>query len=186
MAQRHPQVQRTAATFRWTGSWRTVFVTIDRLGGLPVDDLFKDEMQRHVEQYRMAGHDIEIDAPRFVSLEIEMSVCVKPDYFRADVEEALLHVFSNRILPDGSRGVFHPDNFTFNQTIYLSQIYAQAQAIPGIAFVQITKFQKQGIESDEAIKTGKLILGRLEIARLDNDPNFPEHGVLRLNLEGGK
>ena len=25
-----------------------------------------------------------------------------------------------------------------------------------------------------------------EIARLDNDPNFPEHGVFRLILEGGK
>jgi hypothetical protein len=29
-------------------------------------------------------------------------------------------------------------------------------------------------------------LGRLEIARLDNDPNFPEHGLLRLDLRGGK
>jgi len=29
-------------------------------------------------------------------------------------------------------------------------------------------------------------LDRLEIARLDNDPNFPERGVLRLRLGGGK
>jgi hypothetical protein len=29
-------------------------------------------------------------------------------------------------------------------------------------------------------------LHRLEIARLDNDPNFPENGVLRLIMEGGK
>jgi hypothetical protein len=29
-------------------------------------------------------------------------------------------------------------------------------------------------------------LGRLEIPRLDNDPNFPERGVLRLVLFGGK
>ncbi len=186
VAQRHPQVQRAAATFRWTGSWRTVFMTIDRLGGLPVDDVFKDEMRRHIERYRMAGHDLEIDAPRFVSMEIEMKVCVKTEYFRSDVEEALLQVFSNRTLPDGRRGAFHPDNFTFNQTVHLSQLYAQAQAIPGVAFVQITKFQRQGIDSDDAIKTGKLTMGRLEIARLDNDPNFPEHGVFRLNLEGGK
>ena len=33
---------------------------------------------------------------------------------------------------------------------------------------------------------GKLMLDRLEIARLDNDLNFPEHGVLRLTLAGGK
>jgi len=33
VAERHPLVQRAAATFRWTGSWHTVFVTVDRLGG---------------------------------------------------------------------------------------------------------------------------------------------------------
>jgi hypothetical protein len=27
---------------------------------------------------------------------------------------------------------------------------------------------------------------RLEIARLDNDLNFPERGVFRLQLQGGK
>ncbi|MCB1036189.1 MAG: putative baseplate assembly protein, partial [Acidobacteria bacterium] len=32
VAQRHPEVQRAAATFRWTGSWTTVFLTVDRLG----------------------------------------------------------------------------------------------------------------------------------------------------------
>jgi hypothetical protein len=31
VAQRHPEVQRAAATLRWTGSWWTVFVTIDYL-----------------------------------------------------------------------------------------------------------------------------------------------------------
>jgi hypothetical protein len=33
---------------------------------------------------------------------------------------------------------------------------------------------------------GKLVLGRLEIARLDNNPNFPERGVFRLMMEGGE
>jgi len=29
-------------------------------------------------------------------------------------------------------------------------------------------------------------MGRLEIARLDDDPSFPEHGVLELTMGGGK
>ena len=33
VAERHGAVQRAAATFRWTGSWHTVFVTADRVGG---------------------------------------------------------------------------------------------------------------------------------------------------------
>ena len=80
----------------------------------------------------MAGHDLEVDRPRYVSLEIEMHVCVKPDYFRADVKEALLELFSNRLLPDGRLGAFHPDQFTFGQTVYLSPLIAAAQAVPGV------------------------------------------------------
>ena len=104
-------MQRTAATFRWTGSWHTVFLTVDRLGGLPVDEPFAEEIRRHMERFRMAGYDLEIDGPRFVSLEIDVQVCVRRDYFRSSVKAALLEVFSNRNLPDGRRGVFHPDHF---------------------------------------------------------------------------
>jgi hypothetical protein len=52
--------------------------------------------------------------------------------------------------------------------------------------VLITKFQRQGTPNSEALENGELKLGRLEIARLDNDPNFRDRGVLRLMVEGGK
>ena len=186
LAERYPGVQRATAIFRWTGSWRTVFVTVDRLGGQPVDTAFKDKMRQHLERFRLVGHDLEIDGPRYVPLEIEMQVCVNLNYFRTQVKKALLEVFSNRILPDGRRGVFHPDNFTFGQPVYLSPLYAAAQAVEGVASVQVTLFQRQGTPSTIALAEGKLELGRLEIARLDNDPNFPDRGVFRLTMEGGK
>ncbi|MBM4288373.1 MAG: putative baseplate assembly protein [Deltaproteobacteria bacterium] len=186
VAQRHPGVQKAAATFRWTGSWHTVFVTIDRQGGKVVDDAFKDEMRRHLEKYRLAGHDLEINGPLLVPLEIDLLVCVKPNYFRGDVRAALLEVFSNRILAGNRLGVFHPDNFSFGQPVFLSPLYAAAQSVPGVNWVRVTKFQRQGRDSTVALEVGKLELGRLEIACLDNDPNFPERGVLRLNMQGGK
>ena len=64
VTQRDKRVQRAAATFRWTGSWHTVFLTVDRLGGLLVDDPFKTSIRDFVERYRMAGYDLEVDAPR--------------------------------------------------------------------------------------------------------------------------
>ena len=134
----------------------------------------------------MAGYDLEVDAPRFVSLEIDMHVCVKPEYFRSDVKAALLDVFSNRVLPNGRRGVFHPDNFTFGQPVYLSPLYAAAQAVPGVASVLITVFQRQGKPDPKPLTTGILPMDRLEIARLDNDPNFAERGVFRMTMGGGK
>jgi hypothetical protein len=186
VAQRHPQVQRAAATIRWTGSWYTVFLTVDRFGGRPVDAEFEEELRVHLERYRLAGHDLEVDGPRYVPLEIEMLVCVLPEYFRSDVKATLLEVFGNQTRPDGRRGVFHPDNFTFGQPVYLSRLYEAAQGVKGVDWVDIRRFRRQGVPDDTALAAGELSLHRLEIARLDNDPNFPENGVLGLIMEGGK
>ena len=119
-------------------------------------------------------------------LEIEMHVCVRPEYFRSAVKAALLDVFSSRNLPDDRRGVFHPDNFSFGQPVFLSRIYSAAQNVAGVESVRITKFERQGRSSDEALKSGRLTLDRLEIARLDNEPNFPDRGLFQLKLGGGK
>ncbi len=180
------EVQRAAATFRWTGSWHTVFVTADRVGGLRVDEPFESGLRERLERYRMAGYDLEVDGPRFVPLEVEMHVCVLPGYFRGDVHEELLRLFSRRVLPDGRRGLFHPDNFTFGQTVYLSPLYAAAQSVPGVESVEITKFQRLYEPDATSLAAGKLEMGRLEIARLDNDPNFRERGIFELTVEGGK
>ena len=186
MTERYAGVQQAAASLRWTGSWQTVFVTVDRMGGRNVDASFEADLRRHLERYRMAGHDIEIDNPRFVALEIELQVCVHPDYFRSHVKADLMQLFSNRLLPDGRKGLFHPDNFTFGQTLYLSPLYAAARSVAGVMSARIATFQRQDSPSREAIEKGELKLGRLEIVQLDNDPNFPERGVLRILMEGGK
>jgi hypothetical protein len=173
-------VQRAAASLRWTGSWYTVFLTADRLGGRDADQAFEQKLRRCLERFRMAGHDLEVDSPRYVSLEIEMTVCIKPGYFYSDVKKALLEVFSNQTLADGRRGVFHPDNFTFGQPVFLSPLIAAAQVVTGVDSVAVTTFQRQGKDSLEALNSGRLGIGRLEIARLDNDPNFRERGVFTL------
>jgi Baseplate J-like protein len=186
VTERYPDVQRAAATFRWTGSWHTVFLTVDRSGGAQVSPEFEDDIHNHVERYRMAGHDLEVDEPRFVALEIDMHVCVAADHFRSDVERALFDVFSNHDLPDGRRGLFHPDNFTFGQPVYLSAIYAAAHQVAGVESVDVRTFQRLGVPDDTALKTGRLDIDRLEIARLDNNRNFAERGQLTISLGGGK
>jgi predicted phage baseplate assembly protein len=186
VTERHADVQRAAATFRWTGSWHTVFLTVDRSAGAALSKKFENDMCHHVERYRMAGHDIEVDAPQFVALEIDMHVCVASDHFRSDVLRELFEVLSNRDLPDGRRGLFHPDNVTFGQPVYLSAIYAGAHQVAGVESVEVRTFQRLGVPDNTALESGRLDIHRLEIARLDNDRNFPERGQLTISLGGGK
>jgi hypothetical protein len=187
IAERHLQVQRAVANFRWTGSWHTVFLTVDRLGGEDVNDDFAGEMAGYLEKYRMAGHDLQVEGPQYVSLEITMRVCLKDDYLPWDVREALLKKFSNRTFPDGSRGIFHPDNFSFGEPVYLSRLYEAARSVEGVSRVVIKQFQRQGQDSadGDGLVNGYLEFGRLEIARLNNDPNFPEQGLFHLLIGDG-
>jgi hypothetical protein len=186
VAQRHPEVQRAAATFRWTGSWYTVFLTVDRLGGAKVDAAFAADLREHMERFRMAGYDLEVEGPRPVPLDLALDVCVEPDYLRGQVLAALLERFSNRLLPDGRRGFFHPDEWTFGQPVYLSRIYAAAGEVTGVESVAVSRFQRRGRLAGTEIQDGVLPIGRLEIAVLDSDPNFQENGRLEIALGGGK
>jgi hypothetical protein len=182
---RYDGVQRAAAAFRWTGSWYTTFVTVDRTGGLALDPAFERDLRRFLDRYRMAGHDIELEPPVTVPLDILLQVCVKPGYFRTDVQQGLLDKLSNHVLPAGARGFFHPDNFTFGQPVYLSQIYEAAMEVAGVEWVQATTFQRFGKEAAQELDHEVLTPAPREVPVLDNDPNFPENGRLQLDMRGG-
>jgi hypothetical protein len=199
MAERHPQVLRAAGTARWTGSWYTIFVTIDRVGGQAVDSAFETLISEFLEQYRMAGQDVEVDGPEYVSLDIAFTICVEQDYLASHVEAALMQIFTDGLQPDGAPGLFYPDNFTFGQPVYLGPLIAAAQSVPGVQSVTPLIFQRQGLNGQRAqilsgaqtadqtgIDAGMLTMNRLEVARLENDPNYADHGVFTLIMAGGR
>jgi hypothetical protein len=184
-AQRHPEVQRATATRRWSGSWYTWFVTVDRKGGRPVDGAFESEMREFLERFRLAGYDLEVDAPRFVPLDLAFTVQVASGYIRGNVKHALLETFGNVDLSEGRRGFFHPDDFTFGQTVYLSQMISVAMGVAGVAWIEPARFQRWGEAAHNELEDGRITFDRLEIARLDNNPDVPDNGKLEFYMEGG-
>ena len=185
-AELNPQVDRAVASQRWTGSWYTVFVAAEPKGAGTLAPTLAHTIKRGLQRYRLAGEDLEVDSPDYVSLEIALTVCVDPDYFQSDVEAALLQVLSSKRLRNGQKGIFYPDNFTFGQTVYLSPVYAAARSVAGVLSVVATTFQPQGVSTTQYLQSGEIPLGPLQVARLDNDPSFPDHGQLTLLMEGAK
>ena len=191
-----PEVSGAVAAFRWTGSWYTVFVGVDPTDpadvetgptGLPrLRPAFERLVRAQLTRYRLAGYDLELRPPRFAPIELDLDVCVSGDHFRGDVLRAIREAMGNRMLPGGRLGFFHPSNFTFGQAVYASRIYAAVEAVEGVDSLVITRFRRYGQVDNGEIETGRLPIGPWEIAQLDNDPNFLEHGVLRLTVRGGK
>ena len=173
VTQRLPDVQRAAAGLRWTGSWHTVFVTVDREGGAEVDDAYATTVVDHLERYRMAGHDVRVREPVHVSLEIDLLVCVNRRHFAADVRAGLVEVLGSGLRRDGRRGLFHPDNFSFGQTVYLSPLYAAAREVPGVDSVQVTRFHRQGQEDPEPLADGYMRARRARDRAARERPELP-------------
>ncbi|CAD5108255.1 putative baseplate assembly protein [Zestomonas carbonaria] len=185
VAERHPQVQRAAARLRWTGSWYSVYISLDRRGGLPLDAEFRTEILRHLERYRLAGYDLDISEPIYVPLDVELVICVLPGYFAAAVKLALLKRLGTEVDALGRRGFFHPDHFTFGQPLALSRLIESVQGVTGVASLEVPRFQRWGKVANRELEDGVVKTGALEVLRLDNDPNFPENGRLQLTMRGG-
>ncbi len=177
LAGQYPGVQRAAATLRWTGSWYEALVVIDPLGSEEADQALIDGVTAYLEGYRRMGHDLLVLPAHYVSLDIEMTICVQPHFLRGHVKAALLDLFSNRILPNGKRGFFQPDNLTFGEGIAV---------MPGVQSVTVTRLERYFEGSNDELEHEFLPLSMMEIARLDDDPSFPENGRIVFKMEGGR
>ncbi|CAN7553181.1 hypothetical protein [Mesorhizobium sp. LjNodule214] len=195
VALRHPDVAAAKASFRWTGSWYTVFVAIHprdaadlrRLpgGGAELQPAFAAEIKAHLTRFKLAGYDLNVRASIYVPLEIDIRLCVGTGHFRGDVLAEAERVLSNRSFADSSRGFFNPLSFGFGTAVYLSTLYAAVEAIEGVNSAEITLFKRFWELPHGELERGLVGMGPFEIARLDNDRNFPENGVLRLSAVGG-
>jgi uncharacterized phage protein gp47/JayE len=177
-------VREARGTFRWTGSWYTAFTSVDPT--TTQTPLLITTVKNTLNLERMMGVDLEVEGADIVGLRIEMEICVASDHFQSDVEEALMHLFIAGNQCSGQPGLLNPDNFTFGQTVYASPLVAAAQAVEGVVSATLTIFERMDDPSLDGVAQGYLTMGRLEIARCDNDPNRLDLGIFVLHMDGGK
>jgi len=182
---RHPEVAKSVARLRWTGSWQTTFIYVQRRGGRPVDEAFQAELHQFMERFRLTGYDLAIRGPMYVPMEIILTVWLKSGHYARTVSDALRQTFSNVRLSGGKIGFFYPDNFTFGQSVFLSWVVATAMAVLGVAQVAVERFGRQDQPGLNELQVEEIPIGPLEIARLDNDPHHPENGTIQFYLKGG-
>jgi len=186
LALRDVRLQRAAAQLQWTGSWYEAEVALDPLGRAGAEPRLLAEVDGALQRYRRMGHDLHVRSARYVPLKLALEVCALPGFERGHVLAALLERFGTRTSADGARGFFHPDQLGIGQSLYLSQIIAAALGVSGVECAKVTALQRQFAAPNREIANGVLPLAANEIALLDNDPNHPEHGQLRIAVRGGR
>jgi hypothetical protein len=155
---------------------------------MPVDAPFEEGLRRFLEDFRLAGHDIEVEGPQYVPLDIALTVCVAEGFLRSRVRAAVERALGSGVAPGGEKGFFHPDLWTFGQPVYLSRLTAAVMSVPGVAWVRFDeprdRFHRLGRPTSTPLAAGFIPIERLEIAVLGLYPGLPRQGRLELFMEG--
>jgi hypothetical protein len=161
--------------------FNTVTVLVDPEGADELDEGLRERVHDYVDTLRMTGREHVVLAAEYVPLEVELVVCAQPGFPRHLVRDRVLA----ELRPGSSErpGWFHPDRLSFGDAVRLGDLLAFVQGIVGVRSVTATVFRPLGDTIGAAVRD-IIVLGRTKVARLDADPDFPEHGTLEVNVVG--
>ncbi len=191
-------VAHARARYAWTGSWRTVRVAIDPAATNVLDAELARRVEDHLDAVRLIGEDIEVRPAQYVPLDIKLRLCAHPDYWPEDLRAELEIEFSDGYTPDGRRGFFNPDLWTFGQPLHASRIVGRALAVTGVDRVLSLSMRRWNPGSGGLIVVTlspdalpealveKLAIGSFEIVEVVNDPSRLETGRILFEILGGR
>jgi hypothetical protein len=183
-AKETPGVSNAAAFYMWTGSWRTVRVVIDPVGTTTLSDALRAAVERRLDAVHLIGEDVEVRAPKYAPLLVDLAICVASGYWIEDVAAAVEAEFSNSYTPDGRQAFFNSDRWTFGQALHASQIEGVLAKIPGVEHVisiTMRRWWDQSVSSSEVMP-----MAPEEIVLVTNDPSRLELGRISFTWQGGQ
>ena len=188
IAEQVPGVRSATTVLRWTGTRYAADVAVQPSAGEDPSQEVLADVDDALRPARRIGHELWVRPPAYRPLAVELNVGIEPDVVRADAMAALTAVLGSGWQADGTPGIFSPELVGFGQPVYASLIVAAAQDVPGVQIVVLTRFGFLGPpEIPVPARIPEVLrLKPSEIARLDNDPDAPEHGYVTINLQGGR
>ncbi len=188
IAERVAGVRSATTALRWTGIRYAADVAVQPTVGEDPGQELLAAVHDALWPLRRIGHELWVRPPGYRPLVVALNVDIGPDVVRADVTAALTALLGSGQQADGTPGLFSPQRMGFGQPVYASPIIAAAQGVPGVEAVTLTRFGFLGPPGApvHARIPELLRLRPSEIARLDNDPQAPEHGYAIINVQGGR
>jgi hypothetical protein len=185
-AEQESWVQQAGATFRWTGSWLTVFTTANPVGEEVPTVTQTEELSDLLNRRRLAGYESYVLAPQYVSLDLIITVAASSAHYSSDVAGAVLAALQPGSTSSGGVGFFDHSRWSFGQPLDPGALVAAVQRANGVAGVAGVEYRERGVQPAWAQLAGPIIVPADRILRVDNDPSRPEAGSLRVIVEGGK
>jgi hypothetical protein len=181
-----PWVQKAGASFRWTGSWMTVFTAADPRGSEQISVDEEVQLVELLNRRRLAGYESYAPPPDYVSIDLRIEICVQTGWLDGDVEASVLNVLGSSTRAQDAAGFFFADRFTFGTPLYRSRLEAAIQNAAGVGGVRAINYRQRGTFAGFVDLPEIVTPAPTQILRVDNDPSWPERGAIRVIAEGGR
>ena len=145
-AQSLPWVQQAATALRWTGSWLTVRTHADPAGTEEPTMAQLESLTELLDQERLAGYESYVLPPRYVSIDLWITVGAQPAYSASDVQAAVLTRLQPGPLPGGAAGFFDHSRWSFGQPLESSALIAAVQSCPGVGGVRRVRYRERAVQ----------------------------------------
>jgi hypothetical protein len=179
------EITNARARFVYTGSWDTIFVSVDLKGedrknsSAIVDgsDLF-DRIRKYLERIKMIGYEVQIEEAKYVPIEIRITVYLQKYLDSQIVRDRIRNSLTNTDnIVDGTEGLFHPDNFTFGDPVYASKIYEVLKKTPEVKYGTITTFRRRS--NSETVNSKDVV----ESSSSSSSSSPPPHPSSEINVD---
>ena len=182
IAERLAWVQQAGAVSRWTGSWRTTFVTPDPLGSFTLSAERRAELEGLMDGVRQAGHEVHVSDPVFMDIDLDLALCIEPGAYFGQVQERVIRALCGPARFGDPLPFFHPDHFSFGDPLFRAELEAAVHAVPGVLAVEEILLRRRGQTGYAPFAESRIEVGSNRILRLRNDPRRPGQGSLRVRL----
>lgn len=135
-------------------NWNTVNLFVAPEGGGQVSDILRANLIAHFEDKRHMSTIIEINDVDYIPVYVTAEIGVEGYYLPDDIAEKA---------KKAGAALLDFDAVDFGYILYLSKFYEELEKIPGIAYVNITEFRKEGQADGLVDSSGKIIVKSSEI-----------------------
>ncbi len=183
LLERLPEVSRVRARVLDVGVRRVVRLTVL----LNDEDILAEEektrrwatVRRAVESVRLLGFDVELVPPKWVPLDIDLTVDADAGAEAEGVRRDVLRALKRQ------GGVFDPDSTGLGGDIRLDAVYREVLGVPGVAGARVSRFRRLEPRAIEYVGTGVLPISGDEVAVIEPPDKSQPAGLLTVTVCGG-
>jgi hypothetical protein len=138
-------------------------------------------LQDVIKRQRMIGQEVFLQDAILVGIVLSLSIRIKGDFYRSEISDTI-----REVLVDQGDGFFAPGYLQFGEDVVASNIIEVLMDQDGIESVCINRMKRISSIYGDQSGSGRIVLEGHEVAVLEDDTANPEHGLLSINLHGGK